>query len=367
VSWFLQKSNGVEYGPTDLETLRAWAADGRIAADDLISRDRATWTPASKEVLLEIEWVVTTDQGDAGGPCHLRLFSEWLREGVLSPDTVVRNVRNGRRVVLGELFPDLVATLTAASAGPSSVSVPAAASETGTEGWAASVAAAEPSADGIAGPPERIIWQALARERDALLDEARKWHERHDREWEAARKREEELTARLRQTEQELIRLQSALEGAQQEIQGYRREREEVAEQGPSRDWAAAYFALARTHDTLTAELEQKMRELQTLREEVVAVNAAAEERARLADAQVATERRAADEARRALAESEQAHEAVLRSLRELNDRYIRLRERYAAVIAPGNSPAPAPSPPGTASPGADAAPAPGPRIRLLR
>jgi len=115
VSWFLQKSNGVEYGPTDLETLRAWAADGRIAADDLISRDRATWTPASKEVLLEIEWVVTTDQGDAGGPCHLRLFSEWLREGVLSPDTVVRNVRNGRRVVLGELFPDLVATLTAAS------------------------------------------------------------------------------------------------------------------------------------------------------------------------------------------------------------------------------------------------------------
>jgi len=355
VSWFLRKSNGVEYGPTDLETLRAWAADGRIAPDDQISRDRETWTPAPDEVLLEIEWAVTTDQGDAGGPFHLRTCADWLRDGVLPPETLLRNVRNNRRATLGDLFPEIVSAAVAVEARPAAPAPTA-------------PAAAEESASGASAPPERVVWQALARERDALVDEARKWHERHDRELESARKREEELTARLRETERELIRQQSALERAQQEIKGFRREREEFSAQGPQRDWAAAYFALCRAHDTLSSELEQKMRELQALREEVTAVGAAAEERVRLADAQVAAERRAADEARRALAEAEQAHEAVLRSLRELNDRYIRLRERYADALAPESASAPASAPAQGAAAAAKntAPPSAGPRIRLL-
>ena len=359
VSWFLRKSNGIEYGPTDLETLRAWAADGRIAPDDQVSRDRATWTPAPDEVLLEIEWVVTTDEGDVGGPFHLRTCADWLRDGVLPPETVLRNARNNRRAALRDLFPEIV------SAEASDETRPA---EPAPAAGPAAPRVAEESANGAPAPPERMVWQALARERDALADDARKWHERHDRELESARKREEELKARLRETEQELIRQQSARERAQQEIQGFRREREEMSAQGPQRDWAAAYFALCRAHETLSVELEQKMRELQALREEAAAVHAAAEERARLADAQVAAERRAADEARRALAEAEQAHESVLRSLRELNDRYIRLRERYADALASESVPGPAAAPAQRAPSGAKtAAPAPaGPRIRLL-
>lgn len=358
MTWFLRKSNGVEYGPTDLETLRAWAADGRIAPDDLISRDHENWTPAPEEMLLEIEWVVEGADGDVGGPFHLRTCAEWLREGVFSSDTVVRNTRNGRRAVLGELFPEIaaaVAALASAPAGTLTDMTPA------TE-----VAPVSAPAGAAAAAPERVSWQALARERDALVDEARKWHELYDQVSAAARQRENELQARLRETEQELIRSQSALERAQQEIKQFRREREEASAQGPSRDWAAAYFALIRAYDALSAELEQKLRELRALREEVAAAKTAADERVKLAEAQIAAERRAADEARRALAETEQAHESVLRSLRELNDRYIRLRERYAEAIAPGA----AGSATLVAPPAVERLPASGPagpKIRLMR
>lgn len=367
MTWFLRKSNGVEYGPTDLETLRAWAADGRIAPDDLISRDHENWTPAPEEMLLEIEWIVEGAEGDVGGPFHLRTCAEWLREGVLPPDTVVRNARSGRRAVLGELFPEIAAAVAALAAAPAGVL-----SDTTSPVEAAPLSA---PAGAAAAAPERVSWQALARERDALVDEARKWHELYDQLSTAARQRENELQTRLRDTEQELIRTQSALERAQQEIRQFRREREETATQGPSRDWAAAYFALMRAYDALSAELEQKLRELRALREEVATAKTAADERVKLADTQIAAERRAADEARRALAETEQAHESVLRSLRELNDRYIRLRERYAGGMAPG---AATPAPPTPSAPTAAPAeqpsgerpppPAPaGPKIRLMR
>lgn len=350
MNWFLRKSNGVEYGPTDLETLRAWAADGRIAPDDQVSRDRELWRPATEEVLLEIEWVIVTPEGDGEGPFHLSSFAEWYRDGSLPPDTLIRSVRTNRRGLLSELF------------GPIAPAVPV---EPLPAGGAAALPSAPTPADAEGAIPERVAWQALARERDALVDEARKWRTLHEQELASARRRETELTARVRELEQELIRQQTAAERAQKEAQSLRRELQTVAGSGAHADWSAAYHALARAHQALTEELDAKLRELQAQREEMARLSAAAEERVRQADTQLAAERRMADEARRALSDLEQTHAEVVRSLRDLNDRYVRLRERYSGEVA-----APATGTPALSERPAAAARAPaaaGPHIRLMR
>ncbi len=355
MSWFLKKSNGVEYGPTDLETLRAWAADGRIAPDDRVSRDRAAWTPAAEEALLEIEWVIAGPEGDAEGPFHLSSFAEWYRDGSLPPETTIRNVRTNRRGALSELFGPLEPTLPAEPAPQIAPLEP-----TPAESFAAARVPAAPAEGAI---PERVAWQALARERDALVDEARKRQLLYEQEIQAARRREAELTARLREVEQELIRQQTASERAQKEALAYRKEIEAAAGEGVGADWSVAYHALARAHQALSEELDAKLRELRTQREETARLAAAAEERVRQAEAQVAEERRKSDEIRRTLSELEQTHAEVVRSLRDLNDRYVRLRERYAGALP--SAPEAAPSEKPAAAPRIPAAS--GARIRLMR
>ena len=343
MEWYLRKATGEQYGPADLDTLRAWAAEGRVAPDDAVSRDRQHWTPATDEVLLEIEWTLVGESAAPGAAYHLGVFEEWMKAGAVSPETPVRNVRTGRMATLRELL---------------------GADEAPSESPETEAAGGPPETPAVERIPESATWQALARERDALADEARKWRALHDEIAAAARRRERECDERIRALESEAVRLQNALEHERRDLEALREDRATAsAAAGESGDWSAAYHAIAASFRTLSEELEGRSREANALREELARVQAEAEERVRVASALAAKERSAANEARRAMAELERAHEDVIRSLRELNDRYIRLRERQSESPSPAEGSAA----PAVGSPASTSAPIPGRRIRLTR
>ncbi len=340
VDWYLKKSSGEEYGPADLETLRAWAAEGRVAAEDQVSRNHRQWIPAADEVLLEIEWVIAETEGTPAVPFHLGVLAERVHAGVLAPETVVQNARTGRTATLAQLMGLPEEPLQPKDSG-----------------------VAPTSEDSRAvGLPQTTDWQSIARERDRLADESRKWRALHDELAATLRHRETEYKAKVRTLETEVIRLQNTLEHERQELAALRDDRETMVSMADeSGDWSAAYYALAASYRVLTEELEAKAREVQALREELARLHETAEDRVRRADALAAQERRCADDARRAMAELERAHHEVIRSLRELNERYIRLRERQSKPSEQG--PAETPSA-GSATAGN---PSSGPRIRLIR
>lgn len=101
--WYLKKGSGTIYGPVDLESLQAWARDGRIAPEDQVSTDRETWEPAPDLPPLEMRWFIELPGGGTYGPAHMAAFIDMLNEGALDPETPIRFKADGAPRPLREL------------------------------------------------------------------------------------------------------------------------------------------------------------------------------------------------------------------------------------------------------------------------
>lgn len=66
--WQIRHDDGSTTGPTDLDTLRRWAAEGRITATCGLSRDGQTWVPAASLAELEMDWLVLVSSDSVIGP-----------------------------------------------------------------------------------------------------------------------------------------------------------------------------------------------------------------------------------------------------------------------------------------------------------
>ncbi len=88
-AWYLKKSDGTIFGPVPLTDLQLWAADGRVAPDDLLSPDRAKWTPAPRLESLSMDCVIKFRDGTTYGPLHRRAIGELVMEGHVAPDEPV--------------------------------------------------------------------------------------------------------------------------------------------------------------------------------------------------------------------------------------------------------------------------------------
>jgi len=79
-SWFVRTEGGEVYGPATLESLVAWAREGRVEPTGFASRDRISWTPLQLIPELEMKWLVETEPGKVFGPFNrevvIRLFAE---------------------------------------------------------------------------------------------------------------------------------------------------------------------------------------------------------------------------------------------------------------------------------------------------
>ncbi len=100
--WYLRKSDGQIYGPVELADLQGWAADGRVEPGDDISEDRARWIPPEQLPDLELEYVLLLEQGQTYGPLHLAtLQTLWVEEEV-DPAMRVQHVRSQTSKTLAE-------------------------------------------------------------------------------------------------------------------------------------------------------------------------------------------------------------------------------------------------------------------------
>ena len=341
--WFLKKENGDLYGPGSLDMLVEWAMDGRVAPEDFVSDDGVRWLPAYNLSDLDMSWFIETAAGQRYGPAHAAAFADMMNDGTLPPDIRVVHVHTGEVMTLVQLAARQAAAVRM-DRGP--------ADEAPTTAEAAPMPAA--------APDRTLSWQAVARERDRLEREAAKWRSLCEKEQTEVTRLDRELKELQRTREQDRISAQTMAEHMEREILTLKRQQEEMARGAPGGDAGlfAAYRDLTRNYEILADRFTSKADQLQTAEATMEDLRNQYEERLRVAEEQLARERHAHNTARRQLTDVEKSQLEIVQSFRDLNDRYVRLREQMSSSEPLGV--APAPEAPETPIAG-------GPRVRLRR
>lgn len=83
--WKVRSDDGTVFGPVDKQTLIAWAKDGRLAPNHMMSCDDATWVPVTSCPELAMDWVVEMFPGRFHGPINHDAMAELLRNGDVKP------------------------------------------------------------------------------------------------------------------------------------------------------------------------------------------------------------------------------------------------------------------------------------------
>ena len=84
--WTVRAEDGTTFGPATLASLQAWARDGRLAPNHMISSDGQTWQPVARLRPLDMDWVAEISPGTFYGPVHAQALEELIRDGSLAPD-----------------------------------------------------------------------------------------------------------------------------------------------------------------------------------------------------------------------------------------------------------------------------------------
>lgn len=308
--WYLKQPDGQVYGPHDEDTLRQWAADGRIGAEDLISQDQGHWYPAADLTALDMEWLVRLPDGSLYGPLHIQALPVLVQSGDVAGETEVVNRKTSQTTTVQALLGERFAPDKAAPA-----------------------------------PPIQSTWKDLAQSRDFHDHEARKWKNLYEQERHRAAARDEELSRQLTELRESELTARIQLEQAERQaarLAEEKRLRETEMEETGNADpmaramtWMKAYQDLSARYDSLMNQFTAKAHELQEAREAGARVEEESQQRLRLMESVVQREKDEAQQARKRLAEVEDAHLQLVKSYRELNDRYIRAREQAAPSSAP--------------------------------
>lgn|GEM_PF-1208054 len=80
---------GETFGPVTVETLRAWAQDGRLAPTSMVSENAADWSPVAHFPGLGMDWVVETSPGAFYGPIHLQALEGLLKDGTIAASAIL--------------------------------------------------------------------------------------------------------------------------------------------------------------------------------------------------------------------------------------------------------------------------------------
>lgn len=90
VTWFLRVDDTRIRGPVPLATLREWAEEGSITAEDEVSADARVWQPAATLPALAMEWVADLGGGHTYGPINVQAARNLVERGILKQDSVLR-------------------------------------------------------------------------------------------------------------------------------------------------------------------------------------------------------------------------------------------------------------------------------------
>ena len=86
--WRVKNEQGETFGPVGIETLQAWARDGRLSPSSMVSVDAVAWTPVNHLHELEMDWVVEVSPGALYGPIHRQALEGLLANGTVPPAAV---------------------------------------------------------------------------------------------------------------------------------------------------------------------------------------------------------------------------------------------------------------------------------------
>ena len=103
--WRLKKAeDGSVYGPIDGIILKGWADSAQVAPTDQVDHGDDKWRPASGLEFLEMFWEVALNEEENYGPTTIGTLREFLKEGLISPETTVTNVHQKQSMLLRELL-----------------------------------------------------------------------------------------------------------------------------------------------------------------------------------------------------------------------------------------------------------------------
>lgn len=344
--YYLKKADGAIYGPSELAVLKQWAREGRIAPDDLISKDQSFWYPAPTLTDLDMNWLIQLHDGTQYGPIHLHALQELVEEGSLSAEDVVINRITERMCTIREA---MAAESTSISKPVEPVSGPPAPAEPSkpvstlasvTESTAAPAELKEapaPSPTISETPPESVSWREIAAQKDFLERELVKWKAMYEQEHEnslrTAREAEEHVQA-LRKSEMAAhIRADQLERKLKESEENYRVLRESLANDA-SRPYVQQLITLTELHrdlsqrcDALTRLLQEKNEEINALLDARARMEAHASEILRQAQAIAEQERKEAELGRRRALEIEADYLQLVRAYRDLNEKFMRLKQ----------------------------------------
>lgn len=324
--WYIKKPEGKVYGPVDWADLVVWAAEGRVGPDDVLSQDQQSWHSPASLPELGLQYEIPLDDESTYGPIHIQTLAELLVEGDVPVSTPVRHaetqeIREAARWVIPELVEHHHVDQSELSALKSQID---------------SLTERLEKAEAIAAQP------AMPADSENLRDipqEVRKWQKLHEAERDdhiqtkaRSQKQIDELKADLYAAYSDRDRL---LYRASQAEHLYRKSQTDEKQQrivaGSS---VQEPTQLEEAHEQLLANYERLLREVEQQHAEIARLQQtpqqprADENQNRLNELQAQVER---ERGQRELAvsrseELEATYAELLKSYRELNDRYIRLR-----------------------------------------
>jgi len=340
--WYVKKSDGSVFGPAGVDALREWAAAGRVDATDWVSTDRSRWRPAADIPEFELNWSLELESGERQGPFHLNALDGFVRDGRLPVDAAVTHLLSGETLPLADALRRTAAPDAPVStpAGPPPASVAA-----GT------VASPSPLRAGATAPAaattrEPLRWSELALAGEQFQKEARHWRELFEREQAENIQQQQTAEARAQALTQELIALQTERDQMRRQIRRMEQDRSTMAarlqrpEDRPEVDDAlwAFHLDLSRQFDVLAEQMSAQLGELQRARAQLAETRRESEECLRRLEDRLRAEDEQNREARQRTDALELAYRDLVRSFRDLNDRFIRSNRRAPPDAAPPRS-----------------------------
>lgn len=394
--WYLRNDEGHIFGPVSLPTLQLWAADGRITPEDHVSADRKTWQPAPEIGELGMHWRVEAADGTRYGPIHLLALRDMLKEGYVDIDGIIENHNTGERQEIGRaLLPvlmkqnanlvhqttqlqALVRDLESHPPKPDDAkqletvhrlqerireleAQPKEQEDTARTGRINVLQARVRELEEISKEQHHQLlrhnpgyqsqrdplmkeWKQATQSRETFEKEARKWKQLFEEERHSHQGAEEHLTAQLRDLRDRLMETETARERAALKLKQLERKLEEAETVEPgasgndpsiSSSLLESYNSLSASYDALLKQLNEKSEELRSYMDTREQTEHMASARMKEMEDLLHREREEADKARRRLAELEEAHLQLVRSYREMNDRFIRMRQSITENAPP--------------------------------
>lgn len=321
MNWYLRKSDGTVYGPVDDSTLYQWATEGRVAPEDHLSKDQQAWSPAHDLPDLQMDWLIAMEDGSLYGPLHLSALRDLVADGSLNTQTRLTHKTTGAVQSLDEALTTPEEPVILPPPAP------------------IEPAQALPSATAA---PERAEWKEIAQSKDFFEREANKWRKMYEDEHASSVRREKALDERVNEMRKNELASRLAIEQMQRKlthIEDSYNTLKQTVESNSKDDKTTQLVAMMESYqemslqfDTLMQQLTSKSREIQTLIQSRAETEKRAEEQVRQMEDIVRRERAEADSARSRMAEMEENHLDLGKAYRDLNERFIRMREQNPSL-----------------------------------